>query len=241
MLREVAIELNQRTKAATQIQAVVRRLAIAPILKVLQLEFQLRTIEKARISELRAIDEWKAKKMRVVREKYEAKVSIITEQERKTAETVDAAILHISHLRKVNARLRAKNETLRSAIDQLLVENKMLNAEASKYSNFRELTASMSKADKDNSLKRFMLDEFESRKVALEVAIESRDERIMLENKIGRLYFNATKSIVLHMENTCHDDSLVYTIEDMCLELENRCSGLDETECDGSEEDFPSP
>lgn len=223
-----------KNKAATKIQAFARGWGRRLTSQVCTLELQLQAIEENRVRELAAIEAWKAKEMIAIRMKYEEQAARTDAKARQNQETLDQANEIISYLRKSNARLRSKNETLRSAIDQLMAENKMLQEQSSKYDNFKELTDTMGKINSENSTIIRILAEFEGRKLCLEDAIEKRDDHIMFENRVGRLYLNAMQAIVLAVEDVCEDEELVFLVEEMCLQVD-KCKGLEETERDFSE------
>lgn len=226
--------LRRRVEAAVQIQAVVRSWRVRLHWRVFQLESELQRIERARQRDLVAIAEWKEAKRQAIDKKYKAQRDKADAQDRLHKETLDKANEVIAYLRKVNARQRVKNDTLKAAIDQLLAENQMLNEEAARYANFREITDSMSKACTNKNVLLSVLEEFEQKKLAMESAIERRDDRIMFENRVGRLYFNAIRSVTLVLETSCTDEKLVYAVEAMCLELEDKGHGLDASEYENS-------
>lgn len=221
ILRLAAYELACRHKATEKMQALVRGWQMRLRLQEYKLEFQLRCIEKESVRELADIQKRKVKKMNAIREKYQAKAAKQRTTELQNQESVDTGSEVILYLRKINAEQRASNETVRSAIDQLMAENKMLNDESKKFVDFQELTTCMDAASTDQNLLVAMLSEFELRKAAFEEAIENRDERIMFENRVGRLYFNTVKDIVVAVEESCNDTDLVYEVEALCLELDS--------------------
>jgi IQ calmodulin-binding motif len=230
--------LRQKRQAAIKIQSVARSWSVRLNMQVYKLEHQLKVIERSKAQDLAAIARWKVDKKKAIQEKYKAQLAKQKENDRMFQETLDKASQVIGYLRKINARQRVKNDTLRAAIDQLLAENQMLNEESTRYTNFREITDSMSKASTNKTVLLSVLEEFEQKKLAMQSAIERRDDRIMFENRVGRLYFNAIRGVTVLLETSCTDEDLVYSIESMCLELERKGHGLDASEYENSARDL---
>jgi hypothetical protein len=230
--------LRQKHQAAIKIQSVARSWSVRLNMQVYKLEHQLKVIERSKARDLAAIAQWKADKKKAIHEKYKARLVKQEESDCLVQDTLNKASQVIGYLRKMNARQRVKNDTLRAAIDQLLAENQMLNEESTRYTNFREITDSMSKASTNKTVLLSVLEEFEQKKLAMESAIERRDDRIMFENRVGRLYFDAIRGVTVLLETSCTDEDLVYSIESMCLELERKGHGLDASEYENSARDL---
>lgn len=229
-------KLAQKDSAATKIQAFIRAWHTRLNLRVYNLEFQLQKIETTRTRQLAVIEEWKEKEMKEIRQFYGKQAARTEAQARQSQETLDKANKIISLLRRSNKKLRDKNEVLKAAIDQMLEENQMLVEQSSKFGKEgKELLDGMFELNSENTMMINLLAEFEERKRDFEKAIESRDDNIMYENRVGRLYLNTTQALVVAIEDGCDDHELLNVVEEMYLKLDVKSKGIEETEFDLSE------
>ena len=171
--------------------------------------------------------------MQAIRQKYFDPAAVTEAQLQRNKEKIERSHAIINHLRKENKKIRDKNEALRSAMDQLMGENKMLEEQSLKYRQVKGQVNGMVKVNAENETIVGLLAEMEDRKVFFETAIASRDDRIMFEVRVGRLYLNIIQAIVLCLEDKCDDEDLVFLVEELCLQVGHGI-GLEETERDVS-------
>lgn len=226
-----------KQNASIVIQAFVRGWRCRVRTRVYQLENELRLIEQRKQRELLDVQAWKEQKMEKIRLSAQSMDKEARQQSFRYKETLAQADKLIKYLRKENKKLRDKNDALQVAINLMFEENKILEKQALEFKAFAESMNDMFIINHENEALAELLFQFENRKVEFEEAIVCRDERIMFENKVGRLYLNGIQGIVLAIEDACHDEELVYLVEELCLQcnIPGNGSGLDETEQDVSE------
>jgi hypothetical protein len=227
----------QKQAACVVIQASVRGWRCRIRKNVFQLEHELRQIERRKEREMLDIQAWKRQEMETIRLSAQSTSEEYSQQFFKNKETLEKAETLIKHLRKDNKKLRDKNDALQVAITLLMEENKIFEKQALEFKIYSEQMNEMAMINHENEALTDLLAQFENRKAEFEQALVCRDERIMFENKVGRLYLNCIKGIVLSIEDACDDEELVFLVEELCVHcnIPGSGSGLDETEKEVSE------
>ena len=222
----------QKQEASVKIQRHVRGWRCRRRTIVFQLEHKLRMIEQQKEQDILDLNAWKVQEMERIRRLAQSTSKEVIQKSGKYKETLENAEKVIKHLRKENKKLRDKNDALQVAINLLLDENKILEKQALEYKIYTERMTDMVVINHENAALADLLAQFEERKVEFEQALDCRDERIMFENKVGRLYLNGIQSIVVAIGENCDDEDLVFSIEEMCVQcnIPGSGSGLEETE-----------
>jgi hypothetical protein len=228
---------NQKQAASVMIQARVRGWRCRLRIQVYKLEHKLRMIEQRKERDMLDLLVWKEQEMERIRQSAQSLSEEVNQKICKNQEMLEKADKIIKYLRKENKKLRDKNDALQVAINLLWEENKIMEKQTLEYKVFSERMNDMLVVDHENKALTGLLAQCEERKVEFEEAIVCRDERIMFENKVGRLYLNGIQAIVLAIEDACVDDDLVSLVEELCLHcnIPGSGCGLDETELDISE------
>jgi IQ calmodulin-binding motif len=222
----------QKYNAATLIQKIFRGFATRLRSKVYQLEYQLHQIQQCHARELLDIQQKKEGEITSINEVIGQEHLKYMEEKQKLQNTIDDANRIIQYLRKENKKVRDKNETLRVAIDQLIEENDMLERQADEYKEFAANLDQMKTLNDENAALISIVEQFEQRKQQFDDAIEKRDEFIMLENKMGRLYLHQIQQMVALIEETCIDPYLVAYIEELCIKCNLPGTGLEAAAAD---------
>jgi IQ calmodulin-binding motif len=227
----------QKQAAIVVVQAYVRGWRCRIRTKVFQLEHELRLIEQRKKRDMLDLQAWKQQEIENIRLSAQSMSKEASQQSFRYKETLEQAEKLIKHLRKENKKLRDKNDALQVAINLMFEENKILEKQALEYKIYSERMNDMAMINHENEALTDLLCQFETRKVEFEEAIICRDERIMFENKVGRLYLNGIQGIVLAIEDACDDEDLVFLVEELCLHcnIPGSGSGLDEMEQEVSE------
>jgi tetratricopeptide (TPR) repeat protein len=213
--------------AAMSIQKIFRGYATRLRSKLYQLEYKLCQIQQCHARELQDIQHRKEVELQSINEMIGQEHIKYMEEKQKLQQTIDDATRIIKHLRKENKKIRDKNETLRVAIDQLIEENEMLERQAEEYKAFAANLDQMKVLNNENVALISIIEQFEQRKQQFEEAIEKRDEFIMYENQMGRLYLHQIQEIVALVEETCTDPYLVAYIEELCIKCNLPGTGLE--------------
>ena len=217
----------QKYNASTLLQKLFRGFATRLRSKVYQLEHQLHQIQQCHARELHAIQQKKEEELQSINELIGQEHVKYMKEKSQRQNTIDEANRIIKYLRKENKKVRDKNEALRVAIDQLIEENDMMERQAREYKEFTANLDQMKVLDNENNTLTFIIEQFEQRKTQFDDAIEKRDEFIMHENKMGRLYLQQIQQMVTLIEETCIDPYLVTYIEDLCIKCNLPGTGLE--------------
>lgn len=217
----------QKYNAATLIQKIFRGFATRLRSKVYQLEYQLHQIQQYHARELIDIQQKKENELKSINEVIGQEHLKYMEEKQKLQSTIDDANRIIQYLRKENKKVRDKNEALRVAIDQLIEENDMMERQAQEYKEFAANLDQMKTLNDENAALISIVEQFDQRKQQFDEAIEKRDEFIMFENKMGRLYLHQIQQMVALVEETCVDPYLVAYIEELCIKCNLPGSGLE--------------
>ena len=222
----------QKHNVATLIQRMFRGFATRQRSKVYQLEYQLYHIQQCHARELQDIQNRKEEELRCINKVIGQEHIKYMEEKQKLEKTINDANRIIKHLRKENKKIRDKNETLRVAIDQLIEENEMLEQQAHEYKLFAANLDQMKLLNNENEALISVIAQFEHRKQQFDEAIEKRDEFIMYENQMGRLYLHQIQEMVALVEETCIDPYLVAYIEELCIKCNLPGTGLEASVAD---------
>jgi IQ calmodulin-binding motif len=227
--------LARRDKAATKLQAMTRGAMLRSHFACRKLVIQLERIELAKRRELDEIQAWKNEQTRLIKADFDKKRSALQKKAKKQQADFDMAKKIINYLRAENKKLRERNEALRSAIEKMIAENKLLSKESSSVSlNCGKLSSGMMQINGQNGFLKSVAQQMEKQIEAFEEAIQIRDDAIMTENRMGRGYFNSIQSMVLTIDDVSDDSNLIDKIDEMYEKMHNN-RGLEETERDLTE------
>jgi IQ calmodulin-binding motif len=228
MIRHSKQRREEQVNSATiQIQTIFRGWAIRQRAQVYQLEHQLCQIEKRRVRELNEIQEKRESELQRINESIGKEQVQYIQLSQKLQATIEQANTIILCLRKENKKIRDRNDTLHTAIQQLIEENEMLERQAQEYKIFASNLDRMMEMNDENVALADIVDQCEQRQEQFLEAIERRDEFIMHENQIGRLYLNQIQRMVVLLEESSDDLCLVAFIEELCLKCNLPGTGLE--------------
>jgi hypothetical protein len=188
-----AIELQHKHKAATMIQALVRKNLADIERKIRVLRKRMRQHEVAKQREIACIQQWKNWQMR--------KIQITVEKELMETYRIKATarvnLDAIEELRDEHFRLQNDHDQLQEDTQQLQDDNDHLKQEIDRTRQATSIArTALVNMNKESTMWRFSETQYEERTNEFQVLVEQRDLKVLLEQHLHRLYRRTVRSMI---------------------------------------------
>lgn len=209
---------QNQTVAAVKVQTVFRGWSYRVHSQVFLLTRKIELIESLRNQELAAIEQGRNKEIRMLKQELVKQQSAAALREKGQDELLKQSERIIKFLQRENKKLREVNDAMHSDMKLMYKENKLMER--------KRLTVGVQGCALDKDMKQVygqihelehICQQCEHQKKLFEAAIAVRDDYIMGENRLGRLFLNTIQKIVLDLEDRCAESDLVYKVEELCL------------------------
>jgi IQ calmodulin-binding motif len=217
-----------QTATVVKVQAAFRGWSYRVQSRAFLLTRKLEWIEARRKQDLAAIEQNKNKEVSIMKQELAKQRSAAAVRERKLGALVEQSGSVTTFLRRENKRLREANEALYSKMKLLHKENKLLETQnltvgvqgSALGKNIKHIHSSVQQLE-------YICQRCEIQKKQFEAAIFIRDEYIMAENRLGRIFLTCNQRMVLELEDRCQESDLVFQVEELCLAAYDHSESID--------------
>jgi hypothetical protein len=219
-------EDNKTTNhAATQIQRIVRGRCARTNYRIMFLEHKLATMEKAKEQELQAIRQNFEEKKLSIRRKATKKEAKTIKKSLVVGEVASESTKIIQYLRAENKKLRAKNEKIAAAIQELKVQNARLES-ATEFTDENQhiLGSHFAKIKETNDALNAVIPKYEANIAKFKEELDTRNQYCQSEHRMKLMYVKLVGTLAEMVENHSKDQELIEEVVTMCLELEGETS-----------------